>query len=351
MPWILGLGVAVLAQAGPPQTAPAPAPRRPLVHFLELDRSCPGTWLAQSCSALGIRVKMVTVGGTKVDLSAVPERIGQQAVRGIFVAMPQGTAGVELDVRFVEGGATESVRMAAETCDDAVAMAALLINRRLKSLSRARSPLPTLDLARFAWPAPPIPSPAGPEPAAGRRPSSPEPGPESRQPVERPVGSIGAQAWFGRDLQAEAPGVLGGELRGGLRPVEWLELGLCLGGGWLATTPVEEPKVEGFVLTAALRAGPVWRLGRLDLGAALGLGTSLYFLRVRESGYRFQHGWLPGIEAILAARFDLAVDLILEAALGWSPWMILAMAGDRGRVMEIGGLRLLLRIGVAIDLF
>ncbi|GAG18661.1 unnamed protein product, partial [marine sediment metagenome] len=259
-------------------------------------------------------VKAVSLGGSSVDLSAMPEKIGQETVQGIFVAMPMGPEGVVVSIHFVKGKATESANLQARTCEDAVTMATLLINRRLKSLSRTRSPLPTLDLAQFARHAAPE------RPAAEENPAPAAPEPQPVIPVECPIAHIGALAWFGRDLDSMAPSFLGGALRGGLRPLERFELGLSMGGGWLAITPVDAPRAEGFVLSAALGAGYVIcdLPDRMDLSASLGLDVSNYFLRIQDSGYRYQHGWIPWVEAVLCARFKLPVDFVIEGVFGWS---------------------------------
>ncbi len=348
MTWTLGFWVLALLRIGLAQAAgelSSTPVQRPLVHFLELDDSCPAEWIEETCSGLGIRVKTVPVGGSSVELSALPEKIGQETVQGIFVVMPKGTEGVDLGIHFIEGKTTESVSLQAKTCDDAVTMAVLLINRRLKSLSRTKSPLPTVDLTQFYRPAPAD----VPTDVYETAPTVVEPGPG--KPVERPIASVGALAWFGRDLDPMAPGILGGEMRAGLRPLVWFELSLSLGGGWLVTTPVKDPKAEGFVLSAAMRAGAVIYLDVVDLSATLGLDVSNYFIRIEDSRYRYQHGWLPRVEAALCAQFEFPVDFVIEGVFGWSLWNIVVLAGDHGRIMEIGGLRFLVRIGFSFDFY
>jgi hypothetical protein len=314
-----------LVLAAPPATAEP----RPSVSVRPAADGCPVSAFLVELQALGL-------DATLADRDA-------EHAAGPAVALQREAEGTSLVLWAEPGGGPRRIPVGAASCDDAVVMAALIVNRRLRD---GHVDGPPVELSLRA--------PGG----SARDPAAVERAPEARTPP--PVLAVPvAIPWTARldvlsgvelAFPAESPHGAGVEARAVVSPgVRALILSAGLGFSGQFGWPSSEGSVAGWTVEAMARGGLRLRAARIELEPTLGLGLAHHLVRLGVDGAPLREHTLPRLEGALGLGFSRPLSVRVDLGLLWAPWALRVVSASRELDAVIGGLSARVRIGFGID--
>lgn len=302
----------------------------PPTAVLSLPGSCPPEGIVAAFEELGLPAQGGTVKDPGIPWSASARSVLDRGDVAAVVGVVPGERGLLGLVLLRDGEAPIELTAGEADCRAAGFMVALYVNRRLSMPEGGERTLPEVRL------------PGVPEPVE-------EPVPPEPPRAAGPAFALQALGLVQAGLDADSPGLAGGEVRGALRFSPGLSLDLGLAAAAIAGPTDAEEGLGGWSQLVTARFGYSHRWSVLETGAFLGLGAANYSLH-REDATRWENQVLPRGEVGLRFSAFSLPEVLVEVAGIWEPWTITAYSEDLSRQWPLGGFALAVRVGASLSL-